>query len=282
MHLFYGNDTADSNSTYESLRKNGIGTCEGGPMNRSAYWIPALINGGSKVILPDYVQIYYKVQIPQIPTLNYVPRGLRSIAGNPMDSGATEAQVYGPANSSVPGGYYKSPIWKCYAEDGLGAQRNQSDVIPQCQDGDRLFASVPFPYCWDKDKLIDSNDHRTHVVFPPDYDEVCPASHPYRIPEFTIITTWGIRAGDAAQMQNWYLSSDRHQGHPVYPNGKSLHADWFGGWDDAVMKRWVDNCLKGSKSCTNANLDDGVAGRPPIVPWYTQHPNRLVDIPSNP
>lgn len=282
LHLFYGNDTTNANSTYESLRKNGTGTCEGGPTNRSAYWIPALLNGSNKVILPDFVQVYYKVQLPMISSLGYVPRGLRSIAGNPMDSGATEAQVYGPANSSVPGGYYKSPIWKCYANDGFGAQRNESDRIPQCQDGDRMYASVPFPYCWDKDKRIDSNDHRTHVVFPPDYDDKCPPSHPYRIPEFTIITSWSIRSGDAAQMKNWFLSSDRHEGHPVYPNGKSMHADWFGAWDDAVMKRWVDNCLKGGKSCNNANLGDGVAGKRPIEPWYEQHPNRLVDIPPKP
>lgn len=293
LHLFYGNETANGNSTYESLRKNGTGTCEGGPINRSAYWIPALLNGSGKVILPDFVQIYYKVQQPRISSLNYIPRGLRYIAGNPMNSGATEAQVYGPRNTEVPGGYYRHPIWKCYADDGYGAQRNQSDIIPQCQDGDGMFAAVPFPFCWSKDKFLDSNDHRTHVIFPPDYDDNCPSSHPNRIPEFTIITKWSIRTGDAAQMGNWHLSSDRH-GATTYPNGKSMHADWFGAWDDTIMKRWIDTCLKGIplgnyKSCNNANIGDGQGGKKPtvpvngsLVPWYDNHPSRLVDVPPRP
>ncbi len=286
LHLFYGNETANGNSTYESLRKNGTGTCEGGAINRSAYWIPALINGSNKVILPDYTQVYYKVRQSEIPKLSYIPRGLRYIAGNPMNSGATEAQVYGPYNPDVPGNYYQSPIWKCY--DSAGAQRNQSDRIPQCQDGDSLYAAVPFPFCWNKDKIIDSNNHRTHVVFPDNYENICPASHPFHIPEFTIITKWSIRTGDAAQMGNWYLSSDRH-GAMTYPNGKSLHADWFGAWDDVIMKRWIDNCLKGYQNANNANMCDGQAGKRPsvpvngsLVPWYENHPNRLVDVPAHP
>ena len=45
LHTFFGNTLADGNSTYESLRKTGDSTCND-MLNRSAYWIPALMLEG--------------------------------------------------------------------------------------------------------------------------------------------------------------------------------------------------------------------------------------------
>ena len=59
LHQFYGNTSADAYSTYSSLRENGSSTCMS-PLNRSAYWMPALLNGAGYVVRPDYVAIYYK------------------------------------------------------------------------------------------------------------------------------------------------------------------------------------------------------------------------------
>lgn len=288
LHLFYGNDTANANSTYASLRQNGTGTCEGGPINRSSYWMPALISGAdNKVVLPNYVQVYYKVQIARINALNYIPRGLRMIAGNPMDSGATEAQVYGPANASVPGGYYRSPIWHCWMPNESPARwrdGTESDRIPtNCQDGDILQVDVPFPFCWSNNRYLDSNDHRTHVVFPDNYEENCPNDHSIRIPEFSIHVLWPLRPGDAAKMSTWYLSSDKHGG-ANYPNGKSMHADWFGAWDEPKSKLWIDTCLKGGLSCFGGNFGNLTTGKRP-TPYYDDTnyiQNYLVNIPPMP
>jgi hypothetical protein len=44
LHQFFGNTAANANSTYESLRTTGQSTCNS-PLNRSAYWMPAMMNG---------------------------------------------------------------------------------------------------------------------------------------------------------------------------------------------------------------------------------------------
>src|SRR4051812_14668140 len=59
LHQFYGNTAANAYSGYESLRTTGQSTCQS-PLNRSAYWMPALLDGKGNVVRPDYVAIYYK------------------------------------------------------------------------------------------------------------------------------------------------------------------------------------------------------------------------------
>jgi hypothetical protein len=60
LHAFFGNTLTDHNSTYATLRATGTGTCEGGPVNRSAYWMPALINTVTLEVLPTFhMQLYY-------------------------------------------------------------------------------------------------------------------------------------------------------------------------------------------------------------------------------
>ena len=51
LHQFFGNTLTDANSTFASLRGTGDSTCMG-PLNRSAYWIPAMMNGKDGVIRP--------------------------------------------------------------------------------------------------------------------------------------------------------------------------------------------------------------------------------------
>ena len=59
LHQFYGNTTANANSTYDSLRTTGQSTCMS-PLNRSAYWMPAMLDGAGNAVRPDSVAIYYK------------------------------------------------------------------------------------------------------------------------------------------------------------------------------------------------------------------------------
>lgn len=46
LHQWFGNTAADAFSTYESLRTTGESTCMS-PLNRSAYWMPAMKPGTS-------------------------------------------------------------------------------------------------------------------------------------------------------------------------------------------------------------------------------------------
>ena len=97
LHTFFGNRSSNAYSTYASLRASGDGTCVGGPINRSAYWFPALrVDDGDgndlndKVFMPDFTSVYYKMK-PLQSTM--MARGLRIIFGynmnNPAASNAT-------------------------------------------------------------------------------------------------------------------------------------------------------------------------------------------------
>src|SRR4051795_13080583 len=106
LHQFYGNTGANAFSTYSSLRTTGSSTCMS-PLNRSAYWMPAMLDGRGNVVRPDYVQIYYKrrpstdpiVSDPANPQYEgkaaALPNGLRFIFGfnmlNPADSPTGQA-----------------------------------------------------------------------------------------------------------------------------------------------------------------------------------------------
>jgi hypothetical protein len=59
LHQYFGNTLANANSTYGSLRTTGQSTCMS-EVNRSGYWVPALLDGKGNVIRPDTVSIYYK------------------------------------------------------------------------------------------------------------------------------------------------------------------------------------------------------------------------------
>ena len=63
LHQFFGNLGANASSTYSSLRTTGGSSCEGGgatAVNRSAYWMPAMLDGKGSVVRPDFVTVYYK------------------------------------------------------------------------------------------------------------------------------------------------------------------------------------------------------------------------------
>jgi hypothetical protein len=132
LHMFFGNTTANHQSTYRSLRGAGNSTCDGGPLNRTGYWMPAVFDGQDRVVVPDYFELYYKGENTspgtlaqkqnEIRNIQPYPNGLRMIAGAPGGSGL----VWG---------------WSCEGSS------SSSTTIPDCPPGERLTAWVRFPYC---------------------------------------------------------------------------------------------------------------------------------------
>src|SRR5258706_11736813 len=129
--MFFGNTLTDANSTYQSLRTTGDGTGQGGPVNRSAYWAPALFNAAGQVVVPDTMIVYYKgeyvasaAEIAQIPVL---PAGLKMIAGYNFakPSAATHFDLVCTVH----------PV-------------NQQNT-PPCPAGGQLEVRVPVPHCLD-------------------------------------------------------------------------------------------------------------------------------------
>jgi hypothetical protein len=244
LHMFWGNTGADAHSTYQSLRTTGNSTCDGGPLNRTAYWMPAIFDGANQVVVPTWFELYYKVENAPVnnsgvPQARQYPNGLRMIAGARLDGAAVDPSA-SPANG---GGLTWG--WRC-------AGGRTSATIPECATGQRLTAWVRFPYCWDG-KGLDSADHRSHLRYGTNNTwGRCPSSHPIHLPELTEFAHFdNVPAGTST----WYTSSDRM--HHVRPNGSTLHADWFGAWDNPVQDRFFNSCLLGNRSASNGVLCDG-------------------------
>lgn len=258
LHTFFGNTKADAYSTYASLRTMGDSTCNN-LLNRSAYWIPAMMNGAGKVVMPDYIAIYYKGLPSSSPLCSKIgkacitlPRGLRYIFGHNMQDSAGHS----PSDSMW---------WNCDAPNAGGHFANIAQAAKNCPVGARFGMVMTGPSCWDGAHL-DSADHRSHMAYTRQNGSgigVCPPTHPYVVPHFTIgawYTTDATldRSGDESpNAKTWYLSSDRMAGMPNAVPGTTMHSDWFGAWDDDVMAIWMANCIEKMLSCSGGDLGNG-------------------------
>ncbi|HSP28294.1 MAG TPA: DUF1996 domain-containing protein [Ilumatobacteraceae bacterium] len=225
LHMFFGNTAVDQDSTYQSLRSTGNSTCDGGPLNRTAYWMPAVFDGQDQVVVPSRFELYYKAENASDPSqVRAKPNGLRMVAGAP------DTRVFD---------------WRCGGQSGT--------TIPDCGSGERLTVSVRFPYCWDGENL-DSPDHRSHMAYGTNNTwGPCPTSHPVHLPELTEFAHFD----NVSDTAGWHLSTDRMDPSSPAPSGSTMHADWFGAWDNDIQDRWVDNCIRALRSASNGNLCDG-------------------------
>ena len=274
LHTFFGNTEANAHSTFESLRTTGDGSCSGGPLNRSAYWHPAMMNGAGKVVMPDYVTVYYKRRPKSDPYCQVqgkecvgLPRGLRMVFGYNMNLPPDDPKQM-------------HPHWMCDGGFANGGQVEHATIGgANCPVGQRVGSGFSTPDCWDGINL-DSPDHRSHLAYA-GYGDTgiykCPTTHPYVIPAFTMKAWWSH--DDADNMNDWYLSSDRMEGHPVYPSGSTLHSDWFGAWDDDIMAEWMENAIDKFMNCSDGTMGSGrQLKRPTNFAWNVSP--RLVDPPQ--
>lgn len=234
LHQFFGNTGTSAASTTASIAGTGNSTCRGGIANRSAYWVPAMIDmRTSEVVAPDDSDFYYKTSYRGVvnASIKPLPAGLRMIAGDPKNT--TDLGLWGA-----------SPyVFKCHNN---GAVQSTS-IIPNCPVGDQLELSLNFPQCWDG-KNLDSPDHKSHMAYA---NGGCPASHPVALPEVSFHILWPIKvAGEAA---NWRLSSDTYTG----PAGRSAHGDYIYGWVDEVAATWATRCIAAGRDCHSHLWGDG-------------------------
>lgn len=277
MHQFFGNLEADANSTYESLRKSGESTCQNA-LNRSAYWMPAMLDGKGNVVRPDRVAIYYKrrpVSDPFCTTAASgcvgIPQGLRFVFGWDQ-SRPTEPQ---PENNRLFN-------FKCAEGDTptTPSHPNLIETAKVCGPGQRIVATISTPQCWDGVNL-DSPNHRSHLAdmkrdASTGYVFKCPATHPKIIPQFTMSVTYSVETGDEPTL--WHLSSD-HMTPEMVP-GSTFHSDYFEGWEDSIRLRWEAACLDKLLNCSDGDLGDGaIMLRGPHYPYGKASP-RLVPVQS--
>jgi hypothetical protein len=229
LHMFFGNTRTDAFTTTDSLVNSGGGTCNGFELNRSAYWLPALLDGKGNIVAPRSIIVYYKTK--DMANAIAIPQGLRMIAGNP------KAETFTASHELH---------WSC---GGSGASYNQTNRIPDCG-GDTINATVAFPNCWDG-RNLDSADHTSHTAYTPE-GQSCPASHPVRIPQVTYLLYWS----GTGSVDGWHLSSDRASGFNSGP-GATLHADWFGGWNQQTTELWTNGCIKPARNCSFGQTGTG-------------------------
>jgi len=253
LHQFYGNLEANASSTYSSLRKSGKSTCMS-QLNRSAYWMPAMLDGKGNVVRPDHVQIYYKRRPksdPQCKSVGGVEKGEGICTDLP--NGLKFIFGYDMVTMKPPTG---SLYYQCV---GTGADASHSPNLAvaagKCVAGGRVAAVVAAPPCWDG-KNLDSPNHRDHVAYR-SYGSWgyarCPSTHPYRIPTFTLLASYSIVSGD--NIAAWRFSSDEM--HPDLPHGTTYHADFFMAWDPVAKQMWHDNCINKLLSCSDGALGNG-------------------------
>ncbi len=253
LHQFFGNVVVRPTSTYETLRKEGASTCMS-PVNRSAYWMPAMLDGVGNVVRPDYVSIYYKRRPASDPKCNpaadpkaegicvAIPNGLKFVFGwNQQD----------PAGPKTGAGYFN-----CQGPGSTSAHYPDIDAVtPFCPVGAQMGAVITAPTCWDG-KNLDSPDHRSHMAYRSygswGYPK-CPSTHPFVLPAFTM----GVWYTVDANLPIWSLASDPHL--PGGKRGSTFHADFMMAWDPEVKRMWHDGCINQWLNCAEGTLGNGFA-----------------------
>jgi len=229
LHSFFGNTLTDAYSTETSLRTTGNSTCRGGTINRSAYWVPSVIDADGHPQKPYVMHVYYKTGYSGIDPkkVKPFPQGLRILAGNPK---AITKQDH--------------TYWECVPGDF-----KHPEYIPACNQDTSVVLSIDFPQCWDGVNL-DSPNHKSHMSYP--VNGSCPNTHPVAIPAITFKVHWKAPAGGT---KGWRLSSDMYDA--SLPGGLSAHGDWFEAWDPEIVKAFVENCDNPAVDCHSHLLGDG-------------------------
>ena len=140
LHVFFGNTTTDANSTQQSLDA-GNSTCRGGTANRSAYWVPAIIDTGlNQPVVPDGTITYYKDNgmSPAGGPMTSLPNGLRMIGGNPVTFDHEIAGWDGPLNPNDV--HHAFECWSEKQPNGdWGARSGKQQYIPACPVGGEIL-----------------------------------------------------------------------------------------------------------------------------------------------
>lgn len=273
VHQNYGNTLVNANSTHENLLEGGDSTCSNA-LNRSAYWVPALITGdGKNTIRPDWINIYYK----RLPASNPgcftvakkgcvgLPTGLRALSGYDMKRMGDKQ----PENITF--------SHRC-ATDGKPSIHRKllAEAVADCGGAGQIVSEVVFGNCWNG--KLDSPDHRKHLAVGGYGDwgyYRCPTSHPYMIPQLAQLVAYTIQPSDG----DIYFASDRMNGMNM-PGGSTFHADYIEAWDKKTRETWETNCLDKMLSCSDGVLGDGTMMKRAQL-TYKADP-RLMPIPARP
>lgn len=282
LHAFFGNDAVNHTSTATSIATTGGSTCTGGTANRTAYWVPALIDTGGQpwrsctgtdphpacTMVAPGASPTEKPTDPDACTRNYwghrwcvdvdnaaqfyYKTGYRGVASADVQTWPEGLRMIAGNAKTTTAQPLSDVWWTCKGGHGDGGTgKHPSIAATGCRAGQLLVMAVEFPQCWNG-RDLDSPDHRSHMAYPLGWPDLgCPTSHPVPLPAVTSWTYYRLPAG--VQLERLRLASDMHDG----PPGISAHADWWNGWDPDVFASVVDNCYQPGLDCRMNLLGDG-------------------------
>jgi hypothetical protein len=249
LQMFIGNTHANAFSTYETLRDEGGGTCNGHELNRTAYWMPAMFDGNGNVVVPSLVKFYYKTEMPAgIGNVAVYPENLQLVADR-------ENNVDGNLDLAT---YRCNNIWN-------GAKHTPSNTIPTCSspNGDGpgvLEVLIYFDHCWNGSESTtgDWSANLVDFVAPQNYwhSSVCPDTHPILLPALAFHVFFDIAEGEDTSA--WFLSSDVDPSARVVQGipGETQHAGWFGAWNPDINAEFNEKCNNTPAECGSGLLAD--------------------------
>lgn len=286
LNMFFGGKNVDSKTTVESLTATTGAGCSGSTLNRSAYWMPALLApkynhvdgkraldaGGApvwEVVKPKVGEgdrsaaaahevFYYSAAVSNLNSIWAAPLGLRMVAGN---AATTPDGV--PQSTSV-------ARWHCQSWGSSDAAGGPwSATIPECRMPDMLRFDVFFPSCWNGVDL-DSPNHKDHMAYPvgSGANVTCPATHPYPLVRLSYHFAYPLFPGQLDPVtktsKGFRLASDLYTVDGNKNNGGlSLHGVWMNGWHPEAMDLLLKGCLRGKRDCHDGNFattSSGTAG----------------------
>ena len=282
LHMFFGNTDVNAYSTYDTLIDSGGSTCNGGELNRTGYWHPAIIDpscdlGGACVRIPERIVVYYKgeglangANYPQFPNSGAqpYPRKLAHIA-NVQPTPGNGISI--PEHPTFDGGQAGEVNYKCTNNFSPFHYASGVNSIPNC-DGDYYQNTFGAPYpatrtvlelelkfwnCFpvggnpeDWTLWEPSGDTRGSWFYSNCNGEggqgagAPPLGDKIIYPNLVVYANYVVEPGN--DTSDWFLSSDvtgSGGGATVGPRGASLHSDWWGGWHPDINQEFLDECV---------------------------------------
>jgi hypothetical protein len=263
LHMFFGNTDVNAYSTYDSLVNTGSSTCNGQELNRTGYWLPAMFDGEGNVRIPERAVVYYKGE------------GRSRGASVPYPEGAALLALQNLNTIDVSSGGAEGKFSFVCSDQWSGPSEPASNTMPDCN-GSRfleelgvedephvvLEVNVKFPQCWNGQDPADWGASYAIPSVGSWYNSDCNGEFDTNLPNLEYFVNYRVDIGESTK--DWFLSSDVDPSTYTRsgPGGQALHADWWGGWNLATSRLWIDNCVNYSASpvasdCGFGYLTDG-------------------------
>ena len=220
LHTFWGNRSTSATSTNAALFASAATSCDP-PEDRSAYWVPTLLENGTPVD-PHGVTVYYGSRLADPTATVPFPEGFRMIVGD------AKRQVATPKDA--PGQF-----WCAGAGGEVG--RSTDGNWPVCAKTAELTYQLTFPDCWDGVHL-DSPDHKSHVGGTGPDGTCASGRFPVAIPSLSFVIGYPT-SGSPAGFQ---LSSGM---------ASSMHGDFMNAWETKPLAERVRNCITQKAKCNS-------------------------------